>query len=74
LYAADDVGWPIAGHHANDDPPAPLQHLEPADAPCVLAVVLAMLLSVVLDGDFDVLPTHVEAGDDGAILVMFRER
>jgi hypothetical protein len=33
-----------------------------------------MLLSVVLDGDFDVLPTHVEVGDDGAILVMFRER
>jgi hypothetical protein len=28
LYAADDVGWPIAGHHANDDPPAPLQHLD----------------------------------------------
>lgn len=32
-----------------------------------------MMVTFVLDGDFDVLPTHVEDGDELAVLVVDRD-
>ncbi len=42
----------------------------PSDVPGVLSAVAAVLLAVILDRDFDVLPTHVEIADQVTELVM----
>jgi len=50
----------VTGEHANDDPSEPLQILEPVNVFGVLHAVGAVMIPVVLDRDFDVLPAHVE--------------
>lgn len=54
--------------------PAPLpDHPEPPFVPDVLAAVGAVVVAVVLDGDIDVLPPHVEERECGSIVVNDRD-
>jgi hypothetical protein len=50
----------IFGDHSNDDPSTVLQHPQPADVLDVLTAVTPMLVTVVLDGNHERLPAHIE--------------
>jgi hypothetical protein len=64
--APDDVGLSVRCGHTDDDPAEPCQRLTAADVLCVLPALEAMLLAVILDGDHEVLPSHVEVVQRGS--------
>lgn len=61
-YPGDDVGGPVPGDHPHHDPTESLQHFRATNIPAILTPVAAMMITVVLDRDFQVLPTHIEVG------------
>ena len=60
---------PVAGDHPDHDPASTLKHFQPPDIPGVLPQVSSMLLPVVLNRDFDLVPPHIEVSDHIAKLV-----
>src|ERR1700744_6492912 len=50
----------ILGNYPHDDPAASLRCLEPAHIPYVLASAAAALVTVILNGDFEPFPAHVQ--------------
>jgi hypothetical protein len=67
-----DLGRAVSGQDPYDDPSKSLKGFQSPNVPGVLPSVAAMLLAVILDGDFDVLPTHIEVRDCVAKLVAYR--
>jgi hypothetical protein len=60
-HPADYVVGVVFGNDADHDPAvALLQHFKPADVLDVLGPIRAVLVAVVLDGDLDVLPAHIQ--------------
>jgi hypothetical protein len=57
---AHDVVGRILGNYPHDDPAASLKCLEPAHIPYVLASAAAVLVTVILNGDFEPFPAHVQ--------------
>ena len=53
-------GETIRCGHSDDDPAQPVQRLTAANVLRVLPAVEAVLFAVVLDGDHELLPSHVE--------------
>ena len=54
---------PVTGDHLDVVPPSFVHLAKAFDVPPVLDLVGAVLFAVVLDGDHDVLPPHVEVGE-----------
>ena len=62
-YAVDNVVGMVLGYDPDHDRPVALpQHLEPADVLHVLRTTGPMMIAVILDGDSDVLPAHIQIG------------
>ena len=60
---------PVSGNHSDDDPTPTLQYLLPPNIPTISTPIAAMLIAVVLNRDFHVLPAHIQIRDRSAKLV-----
>ena len=68
----NDLGGPVPCQHSDDDPSETLEHFQPPDVPAVLPTIAAVLLAVILNSYFDVLPAHVQICDCTAEFVEYR--
>ena len=66
----ENLGGPVPRDYPHYDPTAAVNPLQPANIPGVLTPIVAMLFTVVLDRDFDILPTHIEVSNHIAELVV----
>ena len=59
-HSADDVARPVACDHSDDDPTQTLEHFQSPNVPGVLPAIAAVLITVILDRNFQFLPAHIE--------------
>src|ERR1700756_468432 len=60
-YPADDVGGGVLSHDPNHDPAVtPLHFLETPDVLPIVVATRLVLTALILGGDLDVLPAHVQ--------------
>ena len=64
---AQDIGGPVLGDDADDDPAHPLEHLQPPNVLDILPTVRSVMVAVVFDGDHVILPAQVEVRDRNAV-------
>jgi len=66
-HSSHDLGGPVFGDNPDDEPPQPLQELQPANVFEVLVSVKPVVVTVIFHGDHEIWPAQIEVSDRTAV-------